>query len=89
MLQQAVGQNFISMEELMSKVQKEMELGNVDSVTITVATQRRAILEAIAFGTFLRDVEGIIDSNYGLLTAAAATPSSGPEGPPPGITGAL
>lgn len=72
----------------MKKVQKEMELGNVDSVTISVATQRRAILEAIAFGTFLRDVEGNIDSNYGLLTAAAAAPGGGSEGPP-SITGTL
>jgi hypothetical protein len=73
-LQKAVGSNFISMEDLMERVKKEVEAGSIESITITVATQRRAILEAIAFGTFLRVVEDNIDSNYGLLTANSTTP---------------
>ena len=73
----------------MERVKKEMESGAVESVTLTVGTQRRAILEAIAFGTFLRDVESSIDSNYGLLTAATGN-KNGPEGgAPPGLAGAL
>ena len=72
----------------MKRVAKEMQAGTIDSVTLTVGNQRRMILEAVAYGTFLRDVEGNIDSNYGLLTATSAS-SSGPEGPPPGLTGAL
>lgn len=87
-MQKAVGSEFISMEELMQRVAKEVEAGSIDSVMITVGTQRRAILEAIAFGTFLRDVEGKIDSNYGLLTAANAR-NSGPDNPNAGLTGAL
>ena len=35
-------------------MQKSVTEGKVDSLTITVGTQRRVILEAIAFGTFLR-----------------------------------
>ena len=73
----------------MERVKKEMESGAVESVTLTVGTQRRAILEAIAFGTFLRDVESSIDSNYGLLTAATGK-ANGPGGDaPPGLAGAL
>lgn len=40
----------------------------VETVTMSVTTQRRAVLEAVAFGTFLRDVETQVDTEYGLLT---------------------
>lgn len=73
-LQKAVGSNFISMEDLMERVKKEVEAGSIESITISVGTQRRAILEAIAFGTFLRDVEDNINSKYGLLTANSTKP---------------
>lgn len=36
-------------------------LPQVETLTMTVATQRRAVLEAVAFGTFLRDVETHVD----------------------------
>lgn len=42
--------------------------GSVESVTMTVATQRRLILEAVAYGCFLRDVESWVDTEYALLT---------------------
>ncbi len=32
------------------------------------AAQRRFVLEAVAFGTFLRDVESHVDTEYALLT---------------------
>ena len=68
------------MEDLMERVKKEVEAGSIESIAITVGTQRRAILEAIAFGTFLRDVEDNINSNYQhLLTANSAKPD-GPGG---------
>jgi hypothetical protein len=57
----------------------------VESMTVTVATQRRAVLEAIAFGTFLRDVEGWVDSEFALLTPLAAPMAGGPPGAPPGM----
>ena len=42
----------------------------MDVVKVSVGTQRRAVLEAIAFGAFLRDVETYVDTDYhGLLTA--------------------
>lgn len=86
-VQKAVGSNFISIQELMERVKKEMDSGAIESVTLTVGTQRRAILEAIAFGTFLRDVESSIDADYGLLTAAPG--KGGPGDSPPGLAGAL
>jgi len=78
-MQKAVGSNFISMEDLMERVKKEVDAGSIESITISVGTQRRAILEAIAFGTFLRDVEDNFNSNYQLLTANPAKPD-GPGG---------
>lgn len=63
----------------MERVRKEVEAGSIESITISVGTQRRAILEAIAFGTFLRDVEDSINSSYHLLTANPSK-SDGPGG---------
>lgn len=40
----------------------------VDVLTMTVGTQRRAVLEAVAYGTFLRDVETHVDTEYHLIT---------------------
>ena len=48
--------------------------GRVESLTISVSTQKRAVLEAVAFGTFLRDVESRVDNDYALLTPAASGP---------------
>lgn len=42
----------------------------VSTLTMSVGTQRRAVLEAVAFGTFLRDVETRVDEEFALLTAA-------------------
>ena len=58
----------------MGNVRKAMEEGRVDVVTITAGTQRRAVLEAIAFGTFLRDVEATVDTEYALLTPVSSAP---------------
>jgi len=41
--------------------QEAVEKDKVENMTITVGTQRRAVLEAIAFGAFLRDVETHVD----------------------------
>jgi hypothetical protein len=48
---------------------------------MTVATQRRCVLEAVAFGTFLRDVETNVQSDYNLLT-----PLPPPKLPPGAIS---
>ncbi|CAL5219382.1 g1204 [Coccomyxa viridis] len=67
-MQEAVGTDATSMEELMERVQSAVNSGAVESLAITVGTQRRAVLEAIAFGTFLRDVETFVETEYALLT---------------------
>jgi hypothetical protein len=69
-VQEAVGQDAVSIEDLMQRVQEAVQAGKVDLLTVTVATQRRAVLEAVAFGTFLRDVEVDVDTKYGILTPA-------------------
>lgn len=51
-----------------------MSDGSVESLVISVGTQRRAVLEAVAFGTFLRDVEEHVGDEYSLLTPARVPP---------------
>lgn len=40
----------------------------METLTLTVGTQRRAVLEAVAYGVFLRDVESWVDGEYELLS---------------------
>lgn len=84
-MQDAIGSNIISAEELFQRVQDAVRDDVVSTLVMTVGSQRRAVLEAVAFGTFLRDVEGHIDSDYNLLTALPPPQSMGPPGsePPP------
>lgn len=49
----------------------------VETLTMTQTVQRRAVLEAVAYGTFLRDVETWVASDYQLLL----TPAMGGVGP--------
>jgi hypothetical protein len=56
----------------MQRVQQAVADGRVETVTMTVGTQRRAVLEAVAYGCFLRDVEGWVDSEFELLTPVPA-----------------
>jgi hypothetical protein len=56
------------MEDVMQRMAKAVESDKVQTLTMTVGTQRRAVLEAVAFGTFLRDVETWVDGEYALLT---------------------
>ncbi|KAL4444366.1 hypothetical protein ABPG75_012103 [Micractinium tetrahymenae] len=77
-MQEAVGQDASSMEEIMARVQQAVADGKVESITLTVGTQRRAVLEAVAYGCFLRDVESWVDSEWEqLLTPVAAAASAG------------
>ena len=71
-MQSAVGSNASSMEELMERVQKAVADDSVQTVTLTVGTQRRAVLEAVAYGCFLRDVESWVERDYALLTAISS-----------------
>lgn len=45
------------------RMAKAVETDAVETLTMTVGTQRRAVLEAVAFGTFLRDVESWVVSS--------------------------
>ncbi|GIL97869.1 hypothetical protein Vretimale_3398 [Volvox reticuliferus] len=67
-MQEAVGDNASSMQEAIERMAKAVELDMVETVTMAVGTQRRAVLEAVAFGSFLRDVESWVQDEYSLLT---------------------
>lgn len=77
-MQDAVGQDAASMEELMQRVQEAVANDKVQNTTMTVATQRRAVLEAVAYGCFLRDIENWVDTDYGLLTPTASLSGTDP-----------
>lgn len=76
-------------DQLMSRVQEIVGEGKVKTVTINVATQRRVVLEAVAFGSFLRDAESYVDRHDGrLLTPASSVGGGGGGGrEPPGMIG--
>eukprot|EP01023_Acetabularia_acetabulum_P050853 TRINITY_DN5546_c0_g1_i3.p1 TRINITY_DN5546_c0_g1~~TRINITY_DN5546_c0_g1_i3.p1 ORF type:complete len:215 (-),score=53.16 TRINITY_DN5546_c0_g1_i3:1199-1843(-) len=67
-MQNAVGKDFISLEELMTRVKKAVEEGSVASITMKVGAQRHAVLEAVAFGSILRDIETTVQETHDLLT---------------------
>jgi hypothetical protein len=66
-MQDAVGLDAGSAEELMKRVEEAVQNDKVDTLVVSVATQRRAVLEAVAYGSFLRSVEEQVESKYGLL----------------------
>lgn len=61
----------------MQRVQAAVADGRVETMTMTVGTQRRAVLEAVAYGCFLRDVESWVGSEYELLTPISAAGTNG------------
>ena len=65
------GEPITTPDELMSRVQDVVGGGKVKTVTLPVATQRRVVLEAVAFGTFLRDAESMVDARDGRLLTPA------------------
>ena len=75
-MQEVVGQDAASVEELMQRVQQAVADNTVEVVDITVGTQRRAVLEAVAYGVFLRDVESWVDRDYALLTPVTSGSTS-------------
>ena len=78
------GEPITSPDDLMLRVQDVVGGGKVKTLTLPVATQRRVVLEAVAFGTFLRDAETYVDTRDGRLLTPVKT---GPAGPP-GLLGA-
>jgi hypothetical protein len=69
-----------SAEELMQRMVEVVAQDQVPTLKMTVSTQRRAVLEAVSFGSFLRDVETQVQSDYTLLT-----PLPAPQLPPGGL----
>ena len=68
-MQAAVGEDSSSVEELLGRLQEVVENDMVKSLTLSVSAQRRIVLEAVAYGTFLRDIESQVQaSSVGLLT---------------------
>jgi len=54
---QAIGGDVSSREEFMQRMNNAMQTGKIETITLPYSTQRRVVLEAVAFGSFLRDVE--------------------------------
>jgi hypothetical protein len=71
-MQEALGEGITSAEELYGRIQEAVATNKISTLTMTIATQRRSVLEAVAFGSFLRDVEGHVQTEYGLLTPLPA-----------------
>lgn len=76
-MQDAIGTEVESAEELMQRVASAIEKEKVETVTMTQTVQRRAVLEAVAYGSFLRDVETWVQTDYQLLTPAPLPPAGG------------
>jgi len=78
-MSEAIGADASSMEELMRRIHEAVQSEKVATLTMNVATQKRAVLEAVAFGTFLRDIECHVETEYALLTPAPPlSPGGGP-----------
>jgi hypothetical protein len=71
-----------SAEELMQRMMEAVAGDKVPTLRMSVGTQRRAVLEAVSYGTFLRDVEEQVQADYSLLTPLP------PPTLPPGAGGA-
>jgi hypothetical protein len=78
-MSEAIGADASSMEDLMRRIHEAVQSEKVATLTMNVATQKRAVLEAVAFGTFLRDIECHVETEYALLTPAPPlSPGGGP-----------
>jgi len=72
-MQEAMGPEPIeSPQELIAKIKEVVDSDKVACLKLTYGTQRRIILEAVAFGSFLRDVETNVDNVHGLLTPVSS-----------------
>jgi hypothetical protein len=82
---EAVGDNATTPEELMQRVQEVVANNDVETLTLPYAAQRRLVLEAVAFGSFLRDAESQVEfKDERLLTPTTAPRRGGGGQLPPG-----
>lgn len=72
-----------SPSELYARIERAVAENAVETLAMTVGAQRRVVLEAVAFGAFLRDVEDRVDVEFGgLLTPMPPPPGGGGRGGP-------
>jgi len=84
-LMEAVGDNATTPEELMQRVREVVANNDVETLTLPYAAQRRLVLEAVAFGSFLRDAESEVEfKDERLLTPTTAPRRGGGGQLPPG-----
>ena len=78
-MQKAIGPDVSSREQFMERMNSALASGEIETVTLTYAAQRRVVLEAIAFGSFLRDVEGRVGSGeHGHMLTPTQLTQQGP-----------
>ena len=84
-LMEAVGDSATTPEELMQRVQEVVANNDVETLTLPYAAQRRLVLEAVAFGSFLRDAESQVEFKDERLLTPTTTQRRGGGGQlPPG-----
>jgi hypothetical protein len=77
----AEGSEISSPKELMQFVSQAVENGKVQTLTLPYITQRRIVLEAVAFGAYLRDTESHVQREHtALLTPAGSGGGGGASG---------
>jgi hypothetical protein len=77
-----------SAPELYRRIERAVSENQVETLAMTVGTQRRVVLEAVAFGAFLRDVEDRVAGEYsGLLTLMPPPPGGRGGGGAGGMLG--
>lgn len=70
-----------SPSELYARIERAVAENAVETLAMTVGAQRRVVLEAVAFGAFLRDVEDRVAGEFsGLLTPMPPPPGRGGSG---------
>jgi hypothetical protein len=70
-----------SPSELYARIERAVADNAVETLAMTVGAQRRVVLEAVAFGAFLRDVEDRVAGEFsGLLTPMPPPPGRGGSG---------
>jgi hypothetical protein len=67
-MHEAIGQDVTSRDDFMNRMRAAIDSGAIESLTLPYAQQRRVVLEAVAFGSFMRDVEGRVGAEHTLLT---------------------
>ena len=85
-MKDAVGQEHETLQDLVKKIEQAVNEGKVKSLTMSCGTQRRMVLEAVAYGAFLRDVETKVNREYDLLTPLQNSEGGfGPNSSGPGL----